>query len=292
MNRIVHGLPLTPIRLLEPLRGSSFCVSFARPDQIEEAIDLVGDEEILILDNGAFSIWRAQVEGRALPERLTFDSAAAYREAFWAWANEIQDRCPQAVAVIPDVIEGSARDNLLELTWALREGLADYPDRTMAIWHMDDDFEQLVTMARICNFVGIGSCAEYDVQRNRVGYHERLEAAREVLAEVRTAHRRAPWIHLMRGLGQLHAASWVESADSSNVARNHHRLKKQGWGDLRALEFDRRVTAKVGDNIPGQGPVAECSNFDAASSSDTDHARQARATRHDALAQFDDHAAA
>ncbi len=67
MNRVVHGLPITPKRLLAGLKGGSFCCSFADPRQAEEAIKLVGDDGILVLDNGAYSIWRAKTEGRILP---------------------------------------------------------------------------------------------------------------------------------------------------------------------------------------------------------------------------------
>ena len=153
-RRLVLGTPITPKALLPTLAGSSFCVSFAAPRQIEAAIELVGEDEILILDNGAFSHWK---QGKG----------AIDRRAFWDWANEIQARSPQAVAVIPDVIEGSEHDNLLEMSWALKEGLAGFPDRTMSIWHLNDSLEFLRTQARIMNFVGFGSCAEFDVQAKR-----------------------------------------------------------------------------------------------------------------------------
>ena len=54
-KRLVHGTPITPKRLLTQLKDKSFCVSYMRPEQLNETIELVGKDEILILDNGAFT---------------------------------------------------------------------------------------------------------------------------------------------------------------------------------------------------------------------------------------------
>lgn len=230
-RRVVHGTPITPNRLLETLAGGSFCVSFAAPDQLDRCIDLVGDDEILILDNGAFSHWRA---GRG----------AIDRAAFWDWACAAQDRCPNAIAVIPDVIEGSTEDNLIEMSWALREGLARYPERTMSVWHMDECQDTLATHLKLCNFVAIGSCAEFDVQKNRAGYLTVLERVYTSRRVIEATHGRCPWIHLMRGLGVFKDVAWVDSADSTNVARNHCRLADK-YGDDRAAERARRIDGPI-----------------------------------------------
>lgn len=213
-RRVVHGTPITPVRLLDQLRGESFCVSFARPDQLDQCMNLLGEDSILLLDNGAFSHWRS---GQGQIDRT----------AFWRWANTITHVCPQAVAVIPDVIEGSEDDNLMEVSHAIRGGCAAHPERAMAIWHMDDSLTQLKIMASTCNFVGIGSCAEFDVQRNRSGYLERLGQASAMIDWVEISTGRRPWVHLMRGLGVFHQALRFDSADSANIARNHNRTKGQ-----------------------------------------------------------------
>ncbi len=251
-RRLVIGTPVTPKALLPSLAGSSFCVSFADPRDLDRTIELVGDQEILLLDNGAFSIWNtkrriAAGDAKAkLPKRLQFDDFGDYRAAFWAWANSAQDYAPQAIAVIPDVIEGSERANLEELSWALRgdDSLAWFPERTMSIWHMDDSLEYLETQARLMNFVGVGSCAEFDVQKNRAGYLARLAEASEVIDQVERDHGRRPWIHLMRGLGVFGQAFRFESADSTNVAVNHSRHKAT-HGDDRARFLRDRVQADI-----------------------------------------------
>jgi hypothetical protein len=230
-RRCVIGTPVTPNKLLHTLAGSSFCVSFAAPRDLDDCIELVGADQILVLDNGAFTHWR---QGHG----------AIDRAAFWEWANAAQARCEQAVAVIPDVIEGSERDNLIECSYALRNDFAQFPERTMAIWHLNESLEQLEKLCRLMNFVGFGSCAEFDVQSNRDGYLARIREAYAVVERVELEHGRRPWIHLMRGLGVYAEVICAESADSTNVAVNHHR-QRSTFGDNRARALAGQVRAKV-----------------------------------------------
>ena len=117
-KRTVFGLPITPARHLAEVAGSSFCVSFATRQtlgkQLDQAIAAVGDDEILLVDNGAFSAWRSGV-----PMDV---------DGFARWAADILARCPQAVAVVPDVIDGDAAANdemLIDFRGAVLElGLA------------------------------------------------------------------------------------------------------------------------------------------------------------------------
>jgi hypothetical protein len=250
-RRLVLGTPVTPKALLPTLAGSSFCVSFAETRQIEDAIQLVGEDEILVLDNGAFTHWK---QGKG----------AIDRKAFWDWANEIQARSPQAVAVIPDVIEGDEHANLLEMSWALKEGLAAFPERTMSIWHLNDSLDFLETQARLMNFVGFGSCAEFDVQRKRAAYMERIREASDVLDAIESDWDRRPWVHLMRGLGVLAELTRFESADSTNVAVNHHRYKAE-HGDRRAAFLKARIQGQVDaglENAELEDVTSQISNFD------------------------------
>jgi len=229
--RIVVGTPVTPKALFPSLAGSSFCVSHAAPRDLDRAIEFVGEDEILVLDNGAFSHWKKK-------------KGAIDRNKFWSWANAAQARSSQAVAVIPDVIEGSERENLLEISWAIREELADFPERTMSIWHLNESLEFLETQARLMNFVGFGSCAEFDVQTKRADYLARIRDASQVLDQVEADHNRRPWIHLMRGLGVLSELTRFESADSTNIAVNHCRHKAE-HGDDRAAFMKRRIQSQV-----------------------------------------------
>ncbi len=268
-RRLVIGTPVTPKGLLPSLAGSSFCVSFADPRDLDRVIELVGQDEILLLDNGAFSIWNAKRRGAKLAPRLRFDDFGDYRAAFWTWANTAQDYSPQAIAVIPDVIQGSEEENLLELSWALRgdDSLAWFPERTMSIWHMNESLDFLETQARLMNFVGFGSCSEFDVTgttQERLAYRARLAEASEVIDQVERDHGRRPWIHLMRGLGVFPEFTRFDSADSTNIAVNHSRHKAT-HGDDRAAFMKRRTQGHIDAGLAEaevEVVLSSISNFD------------------------------
>ena len=101
----VYGLPLNPLSALEQLAGASFCVSYGTRDklngQVDDAIRLVGEDQILLVDNSAFGMHKQGDDTRD----------EAYLEDYERWAQAILDRCPQAIAVIPDIIEGAESDN-------------------------------------------------------------------------------------------------------------------------------------------------------------------------------------
>ena len=211
--RLIHGTPITPKRHLAQLKGESFCVSYAYPEQLHDVGPLVPETGILLLDNGAFTAWK---QGRE------YDTAG-----FWDWANAAQDLYPNAVAVIPDVIEGDEADNLMQASLAIRGGLAKYPERCMFVWHTNDSMEQLKTAAMLFNFIAIGSCAEHDIQKHWPAFYARARKASAFIDGVELMTGRRPWIHVMRGLGKFHKFPRFDSADSTNVARNHCRTKDQ-----------------------------------------------------------------
>jgi len=225
--RILHGTPITPKRHLDQLAGESFCVSFAAPEQLDDAIRLQDPEGMLMLDNGAFSHWRA---GRGQIDPFEF----------FSWANAAQDACPVAVAVIPDVIQGTEAENWEHAELALQ--LSEYPERLMFVWHMDDSIANLRRAALLFNFVAIGSCGEYDIQKNKPGFLARLRHAMATIDYCERFHARRPWVHLMRGNGILHRAIRVDSSDSSNIARNHCRTKHR---TNHVNEMARRVAAPI-----------------------------------------------
>lgn len=243
--RVIHGTPITPNRLLDQLRGESFCVSFAAPEQLERVMKIQDKNGMLMLDNGAFSIWRA---GKGKVDE----------KAYFAWANSAQSVCDVAVAVIPDIIEGSEEENWKASGRALE--YARFPERCMFVWHMNDSLDQLKRAAMLFNFLAIGSCAEYDVQRKRKACIERLRAASAMLDYVELFYGRRPWVHLMRGLSLLPVAPRFNSADSTNIARNHCRTKGQPEN---VRKFANRIRGQVAKACVNYAePLAATSNFE------------------------------
>tara|TARA_X000001382_G_C3169425_1_gene178974 strand:- start:286 stop:1047 length:762 start_codon:yes stop_codon:yes gene_type:complete len=233
-KRLVHGTPVNPKRLLPQLKGHSFCVSYMNKEQLNTCIDLVGEDEILILDNGAFSAWKKGIK-----------LDAAWWDGFYSWANDAMDRCPNAVCVIPDVIGGKEEENLQLIAEALKLKKIKYPERAMAIWHLNESFEMLEKLFRIFNFVGFGSCAEYDIARNGKDsfYIGRIKAAWAHMTYWKNKYNKNwPWIHMMRGLGVLHKISF-DSADSCNLAINQCYTKNVTINHVQS--FADRLAAKV-----------------------------------------------
>lgn len=247
IRHVIHGTPITPAALLDQMAGESFCVSFADPRQIEKIIKLQNPNGMLLLDNGAFSHWK---QGKGQIDR----------QKFFDWANDIQRQSDVAVAVVPDIIEGDEEQNWMEAAYAVRE-LSDFPERLAFVWHMDDSMEQLKRAATLFNVVAIGSCAEYDIQKNRPAYMQRLKEASRMLDWVEVSRGRRPWVHLMRGVAVLPEAIRFESADSTNVARNHNRTRGQPEHVATMVARVNQPTALAAAQAK-VGPTSKTSNFD------------------------------
>ena len=233
----VFGLPLNPTHLLEQLKGASFCVSYGTRKklgkQLDQAIRLVGDNGILLVDNGAFSAHQSGIDTM---------SDEGYLNGFADWANDILDRCPVAIAVIPDVIGGTWQQNaqLIDDTMCMFDDM----DRLMPIWHMHEPISFLVSLVERFGYIGIGSSGEY-FNVGTAKWHARMtEALAAIDATVADSEGCIvrPRIHLMRAQSMAHLYD-VDSTDSVNVAINHGRYRKQGEGHV--ARFAARVDAKI-----------------------------------------------
>jgi len=244
-KRTVFGLPLTPIHLLEQLKGESFCLSYATRNrlgrQLDDAIRLVADDGILLLDNGAFSAWRSGV-----PMDV---------DGFVRWAADICRRCPQAVVVVPDVIDGDelANDEMrLDFSGAMLEADAFIPgERMMMVWHMHESLDRLTGLIEGCyQYIAIGSSGEYA----KVGtpqWHARIAEAFDHIerfcADSEGAYVR-PWIHMMRAQSEAHRYPF-DSADSCSVAVNHCRYKAEGEGHV--ARYAKRIRGRIDSSCVG-----------------------------------------
>jgi len=236
-KRLVHGTPITPMARWAEVNGKSFCVSYAAPRDLERAIKAVGKEEILILDNGAFSAW---TKGLKLDDE--------YWAGYWAWAVDALERCPNAIAVIPDVIGGGIFENWLEARKAVHKYVPyELTGRLMYVWHMNEPLEILKNAARLFNFVAIGSSDEFDIKKGtKKGsvFDDRMIEAFSVIdaIEIFRLGGSRPWVHMMRGLGVLEKYRW-DSADSVTLAINPSRDigKFPGATKLKAEKMNWRV---------------------------------------------------
>lgn len=249
-KRTVFGLPLNPKHLLRQLAGHSFCVSYWHRDklgsQLESAIRLVGRDQILMLDNGAYSAWR---NGQEFSD--------SYWDGFARWAIDVMDRCPQAVLVIPDVIDGTVESNHELATdflssLALDHGRLLDRDRCMAVWHLHEPLDYLTHMVEGgYQYIAFGSSGEY----GKVGtpeWHGRIEqafAALDELCQPGSGYRR-PWIHMMRAQAEHHRYPF-DSCDSCNLAMNHGVWGRRNPGEFHVSRFARAIKSRVDASVTG-----------------------------------------
>lgn len=241
----VYGLPLNPLTALEQLKGRSFCVSYAHRKklgrQLDDAIRLVGEDQILMVDNGAFTHWK-QNDGAKIDE--------PYMDGFEAWANDIMARCDQAIAVIPDVIGGTELENdeLINQCWL------DW-DRCMVVWHLHEGIERLLRLCENFNYVAFGSSGDFK-DPGTPAWHARIKEAFAAIdkweAESEGAYIR-PRFHMMRAQSLAHLYPF-DSSDSCNVAMNHNRqLEKKGHNIAQfAGRIDRKIQDSAGDEAEHQ----------------------------------------
>lgn len=188
-----HGTPLTPRATLYTMAGKHFCVTFADPRDAEVVIQI---GQSVMWDNGAFSL---HTQGKAVDWN-----------AYYKW---LEPRLGHPHwAVVPDVIDGSAQDNMaLARQWPHRK------DNAAVVWHLHEPISQIFKLldlgfAKIC----FGSSGDYW----EVGSQSWERRVDEAFNEI-TKRGSLPWVHMLRGLG-LGGKRWpFASVDSVNVARNY-----------------------------------------------------------------------
>jgi hypothetical protein len=132
-----HGTPITPRSKLLELAGRCFCVSFAHPQDVQ-ACHQIG--QAVMLDNGAFTLWRT---GRPTNWPAYYRWCERWLEYRTTWA------------VIPDVIDGTERENdRLLAAWPFR-------DRGAPVWHLHERLDRLVRLAQEWPRVCLGSSGSY-----------------------------------------------------------------------------------------------------------------------------------
>jgi hypothetical protein len=189
-----HGTPITPNREIETMGGSHFCVSYARPDQLARCLRL---GQSVMLDNGAFS---TKTRG------LEFDV-----NGFYAWAEPLL-RHPHW-GVVPDVIDGSVEEQRFMIaTWPFKKEFG------IPVWHLGLPIDYLLELCDKWGRVCLGSSGEYW----QIGTPKWADRMDQAFNQMQITFGSIPWTHGMRMLGQSLERWPLASADSTNVARNHH----------------------------------------------------------------------
>jgi hypothetical protein len=181
-----HGTPLTPRAALHAMAGRSFCVSFARPDDIATVDQIAAS---VMLDNGAFSFWmKARKAGN--------EACEAERDwtPYYAWAERwlAADRW----AVVPDAIAMPSQINdALINQWPHGKAQA------APVYHMDEPISRLARLLEQgWNRVALGWVAQSRAD-NKVGSDAYMRRLDEIEREIPSM----PWgeTHMLRGLAVM-----------------------------------------------------------------------------------------
>lgn len=199
-----HGTPITPRSVLNELAGKHFCVSFATPQDVEFC-HVIGQS--VMLDNGAYSIWR----------KNQLRELGNIWESYYSWARHyLQAHTTWAIA--PDVIGGTEAENDQLLNESIRAfgGIR----QMAAVWHVNESFERLEML--VCRFdkVAFGSAGEFSVVGSPAWNNRINEAFNRIC---RGSGRPPCWIHMLRGMSLAGSIYPFASVDSTDVARNHNR---------------------------------------------------------------------
>jgi hypothetical protein len=189
-----HGTPITPIAQLLTMAGRHFCVSHMKPDDVARCHQI---GQSVMLDNGAFSKWKS--------------GKHTDWPRYYEWCDQWLDY-PTTWAVIPDTIDGGSQEqDALIREWP-------HGNRGAPVWHMDEPLHRLQSLCEDWPRVCVGSTAEYATVLSP-SWCNRIDEMFNALA---VTFSRIPNLHMLRGM-QLSGRQWpFASADSTDIAQNHH----------------------------------------------------------------------
>lgn len=193
-----HGLPITPdICALKAVKCGHAFVSFAHAGQLGLAIESC---QSFAIDNGAFTAW-------------TSGNTIADWQPFYDWALDVLRFANCDFAVIPDVIDGTEKDN--------DEMLKDCPLPVWSgapVYHMHESLDRLERLVNTYPRIALGSSGDFSY----VGDSRWWKRINEMM-KVACYEDGRPKAKL-HGLRMLDPAIFsilpLASADSTNIGRN------------------------------------------------------------------------
>jgi len=208
-----HGTPITPRRILLQLAGCNFCVPWSDPRDVECCHEI---GQSVLLDNGAYSIWR-------LGDEPDWEGYANWVRPWLEYKT--------TWAVMPDVIEGTEEENDELIVWLFAHH-RDVWKRSAPVWHMHESITRLRRLCMGYDRVCVGSSGEYIP--GQPNWHRRMDEAFDAIDGTDT------WMHMLRAMDTVSVGPWpFASADSTNIARNWNR---NGGAVPMVAQIDARQT--------------------------------------------------
>lgn len=200
-----HGLPITPDHVAaEILKGGHALISFANPSQLSLAKMVC---KSFVLDNGAFTAWKS---GNPISDWMPY----------MGWAIESMSHPACDWIVIPDIIDGSERDNDQLLDWFVGVWSSYRKDAyhsCVPVWHMHESFLRLQMLADNFYRIAIGSSGEYSNPGNRKWWNRIIDALTHIQVDGKLPCK----LHGLRMLApSIFTKLPFSSADSSTIGRS------------------------------------------------------------------------
>lgn len=201
-----HGLPITPdSACAQIIHGAHVLISHHYPDQLGLAAKAA---KSFVLDNGAFSAWK---KGGPITDWQPYVE--------WALNGMSHPNCDWVI--IPDVIDGTERENDLLMGW-FESKWATHRTGSNAecvpVWHLHESFQRLQRLAAGHIRVALGSSGKYASPKTPQWWARIVEALRYI------SSRDGVLPCKLHGLRMLDPAIFtrlpLSSADSTAVARN------------------------------------------------------------------------
>jgi hypothetical protein len=217
-----HGGPIWPLKTASDLWvGRHGLTSFEHPEQVATMAEVC---QSFVLDNGAFSKWRAG-EGRV--------DVDAFAEFVRQW-----ERHPGFdFALIPDVIDGDEQDNAkMRASWLQQMPRMKRP--AVPVWHLHESLDLLAYLIRcvesgVYERIAFGSSGRWSTPGTD-DWWQRMEEVREVACDSDGI----PHVKL-HGLRMLNPTIFshipLASADSCNIALNIGKDSKWSKGQYPAV---------------------------------------------------------
>lgn len=204
-----HGTPVGGSRLdvTRFLAGRHALVPFARPDDLGAALEVC---QSVVLDNSAFSLWRA-------------GGGDVDVAAYHAWVHSAAGHPALDWCLIPDRIDGTEQDNVDLVTLWLRMGSRV---KSVPVWHLHESLDWLDYLVSNFQTVALGSSGQWSVP-GTPSWWQRMAEAMKVACDDQGRPRAR--LHGLRMLDpQVFTRLPLASADSTNAAMNCGSLSRYG----------------------------------------------------------------
>lgn len=254
---VYHGTPFGGQReqAARVIRGRFVLIPWLRQEDLGAALEF---SRGFVVDNSAFTAWKT---GKPITDW----------KPYMQWVFSLSRHPAFHWAIIPDVIDGSEKDNdelLREWNYTLSMGAGRVYRYGVPVWHLHESLERLLKLRNCYDTVALGSSGEYKTPGTD-RWHDKMAEAMRVLCN----ERGEPLVKI-HGL-RMAAPDIVKrypfaSVDSTNAAQNSGLTSRFGMytpatmsqrADQIARNMEEYPSAKLWRGADKQTPLFQFSEL-------------------------------